>query len=293
MELRDIELFLTLAEELHFGRTAERLHVSVSRVSQAIRSQEIEIGAPLFRRTSRKVELTPVGELLRAGLRPAYDGIRRSISDARDLAGHSADILTIGTMGAQRVELDPILEAYRSAHPFSELRFREVFFSDPFGGLRRHEVDLVTAWLPIAEPDLAVGCVLREEPLRLLVSDQHPLASRSSVSLEDLADWALPATATTAPESWLSAVAPLRTPSGRPVPRRHEVATYPEILAVVASGDVVSTVPDEGRRYYSWPGVTYLPIHDAEPVRWALIRRRERMTPVMRAFLDLAARART
>lgn len=292
MELRDIEIFLTLAEELHFGRTAERLHVSVSRVSQSIRSQEIEIGAPLFLRTSRKVELTPVGELLRAGLGPAYDGIRRTVSDAIDLAGHSADILTVGTMGAQRMELDPIVEAYHAAIPYVELRFREVFFSDPFGALRRHEVDLVTAWLPVAEPDLAVGCVLREEPLMLLVSSQHPLASRDSASLEDLADWAVPSTAATAPQSWLSTVAPLHTPSGRPIPRRHEVATYQEILAVVASGDVVSAVPDEGRRYYSWPGVTYLPIHDAAPVRWALIRRRERMTTAMRTFLDVASRTR-
>ena len=59
MELRDIEVFLTLAEELHFGRTAERLHVTPARVSQAIKKQERAIGAALFERTSRVVRLTP------------------------------------------------------------------------------------------------------------------------------------------------------------------------------------------------------------------------------------------
>jgi DNA-binding transcriptional LysR family regulator len=59
MELRDIEIFLALAEELHFGRTAERLHVSQARVSQAIKKQERRIGGTLFERSSRQVRLTP------------------------------------------------------------------------------------------------------------------------------------------------------------------------------------------------------------------------------------------
>lgn len=59
VELRDIEIFLTLAEELHFGRSAERLRVSPARVSQAIKKQERAIGAQLFERTSRQVRLTP------------------------------------------------------------------------------------------------------------------------------------------------------------------------------------------------------------------------------------------
>ncbi|NED58861.1 LysR family transcriptional regulator, partial [Micromonospora aurantiaca] len=79
MELRDIEIFLALAEELHFGRTAERLHISQARVSQAIKKQERRIGAPLFDRTSRRVRITPAGEHLyrelSAGYRQIMDGI--------------------------------------------------------------------------------------------------------------------------------------------------------------------------------------------------------------------------
>ncbi|MGH3486399.1 MAG: LysR family transcriptional regulator [Actinopolymorphaceae bacterium] len=68
MELRDIEIFLTLAEELHFGRTAARLHVTTARVSQAVKKQERHIGGALFDRTNRAVKLTPLGVQLR---RPA------------------------------------------------------------------------------------------------------------------------------------------------------------------------------------------------------------------------------
>ncbi|MFD0853538.1 LysR family transcriptional regulator, partial [Actinomadura adrarensis] len=76
MELRDIEIFLTLAEELHFGRTATRLRISPARVTQAIQKQERHIGGPLFERTSRTVRLTPLGSQLRDDLRPVYAGLR-------------------------------------------------------------------------------------------------------------------------------------------------------------------------------------------------------------------------
>jgi DNA-binding transcriptional LysR family regulator len=61
VEHRDIEIFLTLAEELHFGRTAERLRVSPARITQAIKKQERQIGAVLFERTNRTIRLTPLG----------------------------------------------------------------------------------------------------------------------------------------------------------------------------------------------------------------------------------------
>jgi len=71
IERHEAEAFLALPEELHFGRTAERLHVSAARVSQTIRRLERRVGVPLFRRTSRRVELTPVGRQLHDETRPA------------------------------------------------------------------------------------------------------------------------------------------------------------------------------------------------------------------------------
>ncbi|MGO4298834.1 LysR family transcriptional regulator [Leifsonia sp. RAF41] len=286
MELRDIEIFLTLADELHFGRTADRLHISVSRVSHVIRSQEVALGARLFDRTSRRVVLTPVGETLKAGLRPAYDALQRAIADAAALAQRSTETITIGAMGAQIHDLEPVLRAFRDLHPLADVRFREVFFTDPFEQLRQREVDLVTAWLPVHDEDLGVACVLREEPLNLLVPSDHPLASRSAVSIEDLADLAVPAIR--GPGEWLATLVPAVTPSGREIRRAHEVTTYSEVLALVAAGEAVCPVPDEGRRYYPWPGVSYVPFSDAEPVRWALIARRDRMRPIVDDFVRIA-----
>jgi DNA-binding transcriptional LysR family regulator len=82
VERREIEIFLALADELHFGRTAERLHVSTARVSQTITGLERRFGARLFERTSRRVTLTPVGSRLRDDLRPAVEQIEAGIARA-------------------------------------------------------------------------------------------------------------------------------------------------------------------------------------------------------------------
>lgn len=101
MELRDIEIFLALAEELHFGRTAERLHITPSRVSHVIKKQERRIGAPLFERTSRTVRLTAVGERLYQTLQPAYQRIIDGVEEVTAAVGDARGTLTLGSMGPQ------------------------------------------------------------------------------------------------------------------------------------------------------------------------------------------------
>src|SRR5512141_1703599 len=96
MERREIEIFLVLADELHFGRTAERLHVTTARVSQTIRKLEHRFGTLLFERTSRRVTLTPVGRRLADDLRPAFEQIEAGIARAT-LAGREVrGVLRVG-----------------------------------------------------------------------------------------------------------------------------------------------------------------------------------------------------
>jgi DNA-binding transcriptional LysR family regulator len=84
VELRDIEIFLTLAEELHFGRAAERLHVSQARISQAVNQQERRLGGARFDRSNRRqIRLTPLGRQLRDDLQPIYAGLHDSLERAR------------------------------------------------------------------------------------------------------------------------------------------------------------------------------------------------------------------
>jgi DNA-binding transcriptional LysR family regulator len=102
------------------------------------------VGAQLFERTSRQVRMTPVGEVLLQRLKPAYEGIQEAIAEVTTIARHPAGRLTLGVMGAQMHDMRPVLTHFRTRHPSVELRFKEVFFSDPFAALRAGEVDAVT-----------------------------------------------------------------------------------------------------------------------------------------------------
>jgi DNA-binding transcriptional LysR family regulator len=286
VELRDIEIFLALAEELHFGRTAERLHISTARVSQAIAQQERRIGATLFERTSRRVALTPIGARLRDELARGYGSIQSGIDAARTAARAVSGTLVIGTMGALAHEIADVTTRFRDRHPQANLVFREVRISDPFGPLRSGEVDIALIWLPVQEPDLTVGPVVRTSPIYLMVATSHPYATRDSVGLEDLADCTVPQAAQPVPVYWEEALNPFRTPSGRPIPRGPKVATWQELLAEVSAGNTVATTQEEASRYYAWPGIAYIPIHDAEPSRWALIWRTASETALIRAFAE-------
>ncbi|MFF5211769.1 LysR family transcriptional regulator [Streptosporangium sp. NPDC000396] len=288
MELRDIEIFLTLAEELHFGRTAERLHVSQARVSQAIKKQERQIGTTLFERTSRNVRLTPIGERLFEELRPIYRSLQESLKRATLAARGQASTLRLGIMGPLSHEIGHILGTFRSRHPECVLQIREAHFSDPFGPLRAGEVDIQMAWLPIHEPDLTVGPVILTESIVLALASDHPLADRDSVSYEDLGDCVVFRVDPPIPTYWEAAVSPWHTPSGRPIPRGPAVSTFQEMLALISAGEAVSPVFAHGSRYYVRPDVVYLPIRDAPPGRWALVWRTAGETGLVRAFAQAA-----
>ncbi|MFE3618396.1 LysR family transcriptional regulator [Streptomyces anulatus] len=112
MERNEIEAFLTLSEELHFGRTADRLRVSTAHVSKTIKGLERQVGVALFERTSRKVVLTPVGRRLCEELRPAYEQVRRSVRNA-ELAGRGLHgTLRVGYFGSAGGRYLPQLPAY-------------------------------------------------------------------------------------------------------------------------------------------------------------------------------------
>lgn len=116
MELADLETFLVLTEELHFGRTAARVYVTPARVSQRIRVLEKQIGASLFERSSRRVRLTPLGADLRDRLYPLYNDLRAAVQQAQT----AAEILS----GALRRRLRPMIMSKTLRHPSTRQQAR-------------------------------------------------------------------------------------------------------------------------------------------------------------------------
>ncbi|MHC5259526.1 LysR family transcriptional regulator [Streptomyces sp. UC4497] len=290
MELRDIEIILTLADELHFGRTAERLHISAARVSQVVKTQERRIGAALFERTSRSVRLTPIGRRLAEGLRQGQEAINAAVAEAGAAARGVSGTLTLGVMGALGHELRSHIGHFGKLYPECEVRLQEIHFSDPYGPLRRGEVDVLVLWLPVDEPDVSVGPVVLTEGRVLAVWAGHELSGHTDVSLEDLAGRAVVDVGPEVPQDWAAAMVPTRTPSGRAIPRGLRVRTFHEVLTQVAARAVITPLNAHVLRYYRHPGVEFLPIRDAPPTEWALVWRTTSETARIRAFAE-AARA--
>ncbi|MFR9749722.1 LysR family transcriptional regulator [Nocardia sp. 004] len=285
VELRDIEIFLTLAEELHFGRTAERLHISPPRVSQSIAKQERRIGAPLFARTSRKVTLTPLGQQLRDDLQVGYRRIIEGVESARESARGGPEVLTLGVLGPMWQEIAPLTATFRSRHPDVALRMRDIQITDPYGLLRAAEVDVALLCLPIEEPDLIVGPRVFTEPIVLTAGGAHPLATRSSVSLTELSTHTVLPTGLPIPEYWESAMTPVPVTDSEltPAPRTRE-----EVLWTVAAGEGVAFSCAQGIKYLERADVVYLPIDERPTMHWALVRRSSRINRLVNELFRIA-----
>ncbi|HEX6445131.1 MAG TPA: LysR family transcriptional regulator [Streptosporangiales bacterium] len=274
MELADIEAFLVLAEELHFARTAARMHVSPARVSQRIQALEHELGGSLFLRTSRRVALTPLGVQLRVELAPAYRMFGAALDHARDTARSPSGVLHIGfTATTASDELDRLVITFERRHPGCQIVMHEVPIMDPLGPLRGGEIDVLTNWLALDDPDLTLGPSIGDYARVLAVAAHHPLATHESVSAEVLADY--PVTnwhSTTFPESMLRAIVPDRTPSGRPI-RRHPtpVHTMGEGASLIARGHVIHPTMTALSHAFTGHGIAMIPISDLAPLPLGLI----------------------
>ncbi|MEB3370081.1 LysR family transcriptional regulator [Saccharopolyspora mangrovi] len=285
MELRDDEILLVLAEELHFGRTAERLHITPSRVSQCVKAQERRVGAALFERTSRKVVLTPIGRQLVDDLGAVQRQLRESLQRAEQAARGTVGVLRIGMIAANVDDLRPYFDAFAAERPGVEVQIRTIGFADPFAGLRSGELDVVMVWLPVREPDLTAGPVIHIEPVVLALSSAHPLARRETLSLEDLGD--LVTIGGAEPAYWREAMVPSHTPGGRPIAVGPTASDFLEMLPILSTGEAVSPVHLQATRYFARPDVAYIPIHDAAPARWALVWRTSAETDAILALAKI------
>lgn len=192
MELRHLRYFVAVAEELHFTRAAERLHMAQPPLSQQIQALEAELGVSLFTRSNkRRIALTDAGEqfLLRA----------REILAALDSAGEEARRVALGEEGELRVgftsslPLTPILPAivqdYHQHFPRIRLRLREMYTQDQFEALRKQQLDVgFVRYNDLVAPDRICVHTLRRDPLLLVVHEHHRLAQFPGVLLSQCRD---------------------------------------------------------------------------------------------------------
>lgn len=296
MDLTQVRTFLVLADELHFGRAAQRTGLSQPRVSRLISALEREAGGALFDRTTRRVRLTPLGTRLRDGWRPAYGQLLAAWDDARTAARQTAGTLRVGfTLTTGGTALTRLIRAFTAAYPGCDVQLRETALDDLYGPLRRGDIDVLVGWLAVDEPDLTAGPAIEHRARALAVSRDHPLARRGSASAEDLADYetacAPPGALYDAVVPLFDAIVPARTPSGRPVRRTRAVGGLHETLALVASGQVVHPTV-AGLPLAQRSDITLIPLARLPPLRLGPIWCTAHENARIRALADIAATCR-
>jgi len=289
VELRELRIFLVLADELHFGRTAERMGISQPGVSEAVRVLESRLGVRVFDRTSRRVRLTPAGEGLKRDLVPALAALDRALAETSELSCAVRGLLRVGfVLTTEGPALSRLIAAFQARYPACEVRLQEVETFDAYRALRRGDIDVLCNWLAVDEPDLTASAAFAYYQRALAVAATHRLAGQPAVSIEELAGEEVALLPPTTPPAVYDLLVPPLTPSGHPIRRTQPVQTINEILSLVARGRIVhptsSTVP-----IFNRDDVVLVPIDDLPPLPLGLVWCVSRENPRIRALNETAS----
>lgn len=277
MELRTARSFLALAEELHFGRAAARLHVAQSALSAQVKQLEAHLGAVLFDRSTRRVELTEAGHRFREHASRLVEVAEAAEADLRALAAGRTGRVSVGFVGTATYDVLPRLaQRVRDELPDVDLTVRgELLSPELLAGVGDGTYDLALVRPP---DDVPAGCrlhPLRTERLLAALPARHPLARRSRVAVADLAGETFvvhPSGHRSSASSMHARVLAACRRAGFTPPRLVEVGETATLVVSVAAGLGVALVP-EPVRSLAVEGASYLPLADDETVELALASR--------------------
>jgi DNA-binding transcriptional LysR family regulator len=264
--MRHLRYFAVVAEECHFGRAAERLHIAQSPLSQQILQLECELGLSLFNRTTRKVSLTPAGERFLERSRQILLAVELAAEEASRIAAGDLGHLAIGFAGSATYEMMPALSRdLRQSFPGIQLDLRgEMLTPDQVEALVNGALDLGFLRPPVRDTRLEVH-VLRSEPLIVALPASHRLTRAPQVNLHDLCDEAF----ISYPSQGRSVVYDVVVDACRHagfVPRIvEEVAETSTLISFVAAGLGVALVPASVANLHI-TGTEYRPI-SGDPAR--------------------------
>lgn len=289
MNLTRLRYFTVVAEELHFGRAAARLHMAQPPLSQQIRQLETEVGVTLFERTTRSVELTEAGKLLvpeAARVVAEADGIERLMAEYR--AG-KAGRLRIGFVDSSSYAVMPeFLRSYRARWPHVTFELHSMSSDAQRIALPAGDLDLGIARTHGNEPGL-LHTVIHEERLFLAVPANHSLAGQKSTTLAKLAGEQFIGFTRTQSPALSQELMALLEQSDVVYDPIIEADEYTTIVGLVAAGEGISIVPETVRSFQP-PNLHYVRLRDTEATtRLMLLTREDEQLRVVRQALDLAA----
>ncbi|CAL9642904.1 LysR family transcriptional regulator [Streptomyces sp. enrichment culture] len=288
--VHQLRLFLTVAQELHFGRAAARLFMTQPALSRQIRVLEAKLGVQLLDRTSRSVALTPMGRELVSEAREVVHAMaqlrRRATAYSRELRGH----LVVGFIAgdAAMPTTHAILDELRARHPRITVTLRSLPFDEQFDALA--DGDVQAAFL---RPPLPLGVrsmPLSTEPRVACLSAADPLAALAAdrpVTLTDLTDHLVVDVPVSSSRTWWDNWAINPRPDGTPVRFGPVASDIEALLNTVARGTAMSFLPAAARNFYARPGLAYIDVIDAPGTASVLVwMRDDRERPAVEGLLQ-------
>ncbi|ASN20058.1 LysR substrate-binding domain-containing protein [Arthrobacter sp. YN] len=289
MEIRQLNYFIAVAEERHFGRAAKRLHMAQPPLSQQIRQLEEQLGVRLLNRTTRRVELTAAGQALLDRGRQIVNAVGTLRADVYQVGQGASGVLRVGFSGSATYGvMPPIVRRAKQVLPGLSLNLHgEMLTPAMEAGLRDGTLDAALLRPPIASQDIEYRIVTRE-PLILALPSFSALAMDRPVAVHELQDQEF---ISYPPESVLYRVtAGLCREAGFQPRITQVISETSTMLSFVAAGSGVAILPASVRAL-QLEGVVYRDIEQAPEVDLAVAWRREDRSSLLQSFLDVVGAA--
>lgn len=260
MEFRHLRYFLALAEELHFGRAAQRLSISQPPLSLNIQQLEASVGAQLFTRNSRGVQLTAAGQAFVPAARALLAQAGAAMREAREVAQGQAGELQIGFAGTLLYcGLPQVLQRFQHGHPKLRLVLRELSSSEQLSELVRDRLDVGFVHTPRVPPGFEQVLVASQSMVACLPSG-HALAGASSLALPQLQGQSLVVVSRTVSPDYHERILAECEMAGWVPSVVHELRHWLSVVALVAQGQGVALVP-EALAQSALAGAVFVPLH--------------------------------
>ena len=287
-ELRLLRYFVAVADELHFGRAAARLHISQPSLSVQIRKLEHQLGARLLERTSRHVTLTAAGLVLLEEAQSLLTSAERLAALTRNAADNrGAGSLIVGFQANAAAELTPkILAAFQTRFPRVQVEMRQHDFADPYVGLANGNTDVAFIRPPILLQDWLSVETLFVEPRVLVMSEDCHLAARDRVSLDDVVDE--PFVGRRAPEYWRDFWLAVDSRGPHSVRLGAEVGSVDECFEAILGNRGVAFTQASTQRFYARPGLAFVPVDGLPPSPLAIAWRNDMNARPVQQFVETA-----
>jgi DNA-binding transcriptional LysR family regulator len=267
-DLWQLRYFIAVAERLHFGRAAAALHISQPPLSRAIRALEEKVGATLFARNRRRVELTPAGTRLLEEARRTLAQLEHAVLELRGMAAGERGRLRIGfvSLADYGGVLSGLLKGYKAARPGVQLALREMLSPEQSLALAAGELDFGLLLPPVAEAEALEHVVMQRERFVAALPARHRLAAaRGALAMNELAGERFVMVPREIAPGLYDIVSGLAARAGLSLNVAQEAIQMQTVISLVSSGLGVAVVPSSvanlGRR-----GVVYRRIADKHPL---------------------------